>query len=319
MSMHERALGVVAIATAIAIGGCGGAAISPQLHRARATMDRARNGPAGRLEPDELRVAERTLARAEAEPDGSPREEDLAYVAERQTRMAMANAHRDELVQQIARDQRAYRDELAAIARQRGEALETTRQRLAESQLSIQQQQEILAERERELEQEQMARMEAEERADEALERLRTIALVRTERTETIITLSGEVIFVTDRAELRPEARERLMAVAEALRASPGQEVTIEGHTDSRGSDEYNLDLSQRRADAVRAFLIQQGVPPERTRAVGLGESQPIASNQSAEGRANNRRVEIHVRPASMIIETTPAPEVVPTPPSGGP
>jgi outer membrane protein OmpA-like peptidoglycan-associated protein len=81
--------------------------------------------------------------------------------------------------------------------------------------------------------------------------------------------------------------------VANALLAIRARNLIVEGHTDSRGTDAYNRSLSQRRADAVRDYLIQRGYPAEHIQSRGQGEGSPIASNASAEGRANNRRVEI--------------------------
>jgi outer membrane protein OmpA-like peptidoglycan-associated protein len=71
------------------------------------------------------------------------------------------------------------------------------------------------------------------------------------------------------------------------------ENIVVEGHTDSRGSDSYNLDLSERRAQSVRDYLVTRGVSANHCRAVGYGESRPVADNRTAEGRANNRRVEI--------------------------
>ena len=84
-----------------------------------------------------------------------------------------------------------------------------------------------------------------------------------------------------------------------ARQATPGHpfQVQVDGHTDSVGSDEDNMRLSQGRADSVRSYLVTQGVPSARIKAVGRGESMPIADNKSPEGRANNRRVEIIVQP----------------------
>ncbi len=112
------------------------------------------------------------------------------------------------------------------------------------------------------------------------------------------------MLFETDRAELRTEARSRLLAVADAVRAT-GVTATIVGYTDSRGSDSYNRDLSQRRAESVRAFLIGEGVPADRIRAEGQGEMNPIANNGTAEGRAENRRVEISLTPSQIASTTT--------------
>ena len=75
--------------------------------------------------------------------------------------------------------------------------------------------------------------------------------------------------------------------------------VSVEGFTDSRGADDMNLKLSQDRANAVKDYLVSQGVKPEKVRAMGRGEANPVASNDTPEGRANNRRVEIVVQPST--------------------
>jgi len=95
-----------------------------------------------------------------------------------------------------------------------------------------------------------------------------------------------------------PIAERQLAKVAEALKEQDeSKTIVVEGHTDSRGSDAANLRLSQERAETVLLFLVGQGVDSQRIRAVGKGERNPIASNRTAEGRANNRRVEIIVSP----------------------
>jgi outer membrane protein OmpA-like peptidoglycan-associated protein len=120
---------------------------------------------------------------------------------------------------------------------------------------------------------------------------------IREEEGRMIISLSG-VLFEAGGNQLSAQAQTRLDTVAQALAAYPDRNIVIEGHTDATGSDSTNQDLSQRRADAVRSYLESRGVPPERMRSVGRGESAPIASNDTAEGRANNRRVEVIVEPA---------------------
>jgi len=109
----------------------------------------------------------------------------------------------------------------------------------------------------------------------------------------TVITLSGSVLFESAQSTLLPSARSKLDEVSNALAAVGERNVIIEGHTDSQGADSYNQDLSQRRADAVRNYLLQRGQPADRIQAQGMGEGSPIADNGSPEGRANNRRVEI--------------------------
>jgi len=101
------------------------------------------------------------------------------------------------------------------------------------------------------------------------------------------------VTFENDSAQLKPESAATLDPVAASLLAWSDVRVEVEGHTDSTGSDAYNLKLSQRRAEAVRDYLVSKGVDAARLEAKGYGETQPITTNDSAEGRARNRRVEL--------------------------
>jgi OOP family OmpA-OmpF porin len=104
------------------------------------------------------------------------------------------------------------------------------------------------------------------------------------------------VNFATSSAAIDPASAVVLDVAAEQLLASPGVRVVVEGHTDSTGSDAYNQALSQRRADSVLNYLVRKGVPAQRLTARGFGESNPIASNDTAEGRALNRRVALEVK-----------------------
>jgi len=101
------------------------------------------------------------------------------------------------------------------------------------------------------------------------------------------------VLFESGRAELKPGATSNLGQLVAFLARYPSRTVAIEGHTDSVGGDDYNLGLSQRRADSVRSYLVTQGVDAARVTAVGAGEGTPVATNESAAGRQQNRRVEV--------------------------
>lgn len=312
-------------ALVVALAGCGGASISPELRTARDTIDEARESEAAIEQRSQVRLAEQTLDRAEAAPDGSLEERDLAYVADRLARIAMANTNLASLRRAMEEDERQYQSELerAAIEHQteRGQTeaqLAQVRTQLAEvraqlarsadeSAQALAEREEELALRERQLLAALAAYADAERRAEAALTALEELAAVRREGDETIVTISGEVLFEYNQAELRSTARQRLRAVAEALRANPAAEIVIEGHTDSIGSDSFNAQLSQRRAEAVRQFLVDEGIPMHRIRAVGRGEEEPLADNDTPEGRANNRRVEIHFRPErARISRATP-------------
>ena len=107
-----------------------------------------------------------------------------------------------------------------------------------------------------------------------------------------VITLSGSVLFRSNDAMLLPASQDRLNQVADALLARK-RDVIVEGHTDSKGSQVSNMNLSQRRAESVRSYLVSRGFPAEKIQARGIGPDRPIAENKNAEGRANNRRVEI--------------------------
>lgn len=107
------------------------------------------------------------------------------------------------------------------------------------------------------------------------------------------MTMSDEVLFATDSATLRPEARGKLQPLADYLRDNPGVRVSIDGYTDSRGSDAHNQDLSQRRADAVRTAFDDMGVVRARFSVTGHGEADPVAPNDTAANMQRNRRVEV--------------------------
>lgn len=112
-----------------------------------------------------------------------------------------------------------------------------------------------------------------------------------------VIVLSdlGNVLFAFDSAELTESAREQLTAIGNRLAGASLVSVKVVGHTDSVGSDSYNQGLSERRATSVVDFLASQGVPADKLVAEGRGESAPVADNGTDAGRAQNRRVEIHV------------------------
>jgi outer membrane protein OmpA-like peptidoglycan-associated protein len=309
-----------ASAALVLLSACGHAAVSEQLTDARKSVKAAQKGDARRVAPDEVERADRLLDRAEDQKNGSGLEQHYAYLADRQARIAMAEAGRARLSQAAQAERQSYvRDLEESAAGQRAEVeskaaqlesqsqqLDEVHRELAEVRAELQQRgQEVserteslrarereLAQREAQLMQAQQAQQKSEQRAEEAMQRLAEIAQVQQSQANTIITLTGEVLFETDQATLLPQARQRLGQVANALKASPHEEIVIEGHTDNQGSPEHNQQLSQERANSVRAFLESQGVPG-RIEAVGRGETEPIADNTSPEGRALNRRVEI--------------------------
>jgi len=269
-------------------------ATPPNLVDARAAYERASHGPAARLTPAQLHVAQTSLADAErtyeAEGD-SENTRDRAYVAQRKAELAETQAS---IVASNRNTQAAERRVAAANAKMQMAArvdLNATKNELAGEKSTVANQTVALAS-------EKQRRQEAEQRAAEAMAALTKIASVKQEARGTVITLSGSVFFLSGKAELLPGAQTKLDQVAIALTTGdPDAKIVVEGHTDSRGSDALNQDLSERRAAAVRSYLVSKGLAPERVVSQGVGPSRPIADNETPDGRANNRRVEIVVQP----------------------
>lgn len=112
-----------------------------------------------------------------------------------------------------------------------------------------------------------------------------------------VITLSdaSNVLFDFDKSDLTPAAKAQLDTLMDKLRNADVVSIKVIGHTDSKGSDAYNQALSERRASSVAAYLLSQGLAPNKLTSEGRGESEPVADNASDEGRAENRRVELHI------------------------
>jgi outer membrane protein OmpA-like peptidoglycan-associated protein len=113
----------------------------------------------------------------------------------------------------------------------------------------------------------------------------------------------SDVLFDTAKYTLRPEAREKLAKISGIILAYPSLNLAIEGNTDSVGGDAYNQDLSEKRAGAVRDYLAEQKIPATSMTAKGFGKTQPVATNDTADGRQANRRVELVV--SGDVIGTT--------------
>ncbi|WP_179378426.1 OmpA family protein [Jannaschia marina] len=121
--------------------------------------------------------------------------------------------------------------------------------------------------------------------------------LIRNTGEQLIVTLPQDILFDTDSASLRADLQSDIRALGRNLQQYPDTAVQVIGHTDSEGSAAYNQDLSERRARAVAGVLLEQGVSGSRVVPIGRGEAQPVASNNTSEGRRQNRRVEIIITP----------------------
>jgi len=277
--------------------GCAATGPTPELMDARRAYDSARQSEAATYSPDKLLTAKQALERAEAahaDDAGSFEEKSLAYVAQRKAQYATVYGMYEKDRRDQVDAQQAYRDKQDALRR-------NAVQQATEAQRSLAATWDNLSSARKEIAAEKQARVQAEQSAAAAMASLSKIAQVKEEQRGVVITLDGQVLFVTGKAELLPIARDRLNEVAKSLKELDDDKlVSIEGFTDSRGADDMNLKLSQDRANAVRDYLASQGVKSEKLRALGRGEANPVASNDTPEGRANNRRVEIVIQSSAQ-------------------
>jgi len=286
-------ISTIALVTSfLSISACAATTPTPELVGARQAYDQARTDPNSKLVPDSVLTAKQALDKAESVHESSPQSDEdrsFSYVAQRRAELSIA----------LGANAKAQQDEAATTAKysQLQDTLRTSAvQKLGVERGAVNQLGAQLAQTQTGLAQETDARKAAEARAARAMESLAKIAQVKEEARGMVITLSGQVLFVTGKAELLPAAQDQLAAVAKALQDQGDiKPIVVEGYTDSVGSESNNMKLSQDRANAVRGFLVSKGLPSDKLTAVGKGKSNPVASNDTADGRANNRRVEIVV------------------------
>lgn len=241
-----------------------------ELQTARAVVPQVEASPRAGVAATYIAEARKSLDRANRLAEGSGGLDEVKYEAQ----LATLNA-------EIANEKI-----LAAQAREEIEKGTAERQAV------------LLEAREREAqrraEQAELARQRADQEAQRATTLEQELAELKAKPTPRGMVLTlGDVLFDTAQATLKPGAYETIERVAEVLKAEPDRKVTIEGHTDSVGSEEYNMQLSQRRAQAVETALLQRGVNRDQIVATGRGETFPVASNDNAGGRQQNRRVEL--------------------------
>src|SRR5580704_488366 len=238
--------------------------------QAAAEIKRRQDAEQARLQAEAAK-AEAVRMKQEAEKAAADAARQKAE-AEQATAAAVAQQQ----AAQAAAEQ-AARDKAAAVDSQRAAEAETEKARQA------------------------AARAEAEkaELRAQLLNQLNSILQTRDSARGLIVNMS-DVLFDTGSYTLKPGAREKLAKISGILLAHPGLTLQIEGHTDSVGTDDYNQQLSERRADSVRDFLAENGVPASTITARGFGKTQPVATNDTADGRQRNRRVELVVNGAAI-------------------
>jgi outer membrane protein OmpA-like peptidoglycan-associated protein len=250
--------------------------------RVMAVKQRAEDEAQAKAAAEKLAAQEREAkARSDAEAEAKRRAE--AEEAQKQAEAAKAEAERlkaeaEQAAQEAARQkEEAEKAKAEAIEQQQALAAETAKAQQAAAQSEQLRQQ---AEKEK---QEMRARL---------LQQLNAVLATR-DTARGLIANMSDVLFKTGSFELMPAARERLAKVSGIVLAYPGLHLQVEGHTDSTGGDEFNQTLSEQRAGAVRDYLVQQGIATNSIEARGFGKTEPIASNDTAEGRQQNRRVEL--------------------------
>jgi outer membrane protein OmpA-like peptidoglycan-associated protein len=234
-------------------------------------------------------------ARADAEAEANRRLE--AEKARKDAEAAQAEAVRmkEEAVQAAAAAAKAKEEAEQA----RAAAVAEQQQALAQKQAALDQKQAAEAETARARQAAASAEAEKADLRKQLLAQLNSILQTNDSARGLIVNMS-DVLFDTGSVTLKPGAREKLAKVSGILLAHPGLTMAIEGHTDSVGGDDFNQRLSEQRAMSVRQFLGEQGVPIDSITARGFGKTQPVATNDTPEGRQQNRRVEIVVNGDSI-------------------
>jgi outer membrane protein OmpA-like peptidoglycan-associated protein len=261
----------------IMFAGCSGRT-NPGLDRAQAGLRDAKNNPVlAERAPTLLEEAASTLDRAEQAWDRGrdyAEVDHLVYMTERTLDIAREESRRKGSLAE-AESQRE-RAQFAALDLRNASSEANSRARISG---------ELLAE----------SRAVSESNRELIRELSEKVSAIQTRETERglVLTLSDDVLFESGRAQLKPGAQLKLRAIGQFLRNHPDRRALVEGHTDSTGTFAENRELSQRRADSVRAQLLQEGADPAQIRSEGMGQEFPIASNDSQAGRLQNRRVQI--------------------------
>jgi outer membrane protein OmpA-like peptidoglycan-associated protein len=336
---NQRGLAVVLLPLALITllaGGCGSSqqqikAAKDSLERARQAYGRAKADPnVEAYAPVPLIEAGKAMQAAE-KADTYKDMEQLSYLAEKKSQIAvniaegkMAEKETEQLGRETAEILLQKRAQEARVAKKEAEQARLLAQ--AETQKAAQAKKEAEArareaeERAREAEEARLAARSEGERAEkakaaankfkaEADQLMKEVSQLKGQLTERGIVLTmGDVLFATDQSTLSPNANRNVEKLAEFLQKYPNRNVLIEGHTDSVGTDEYNLSLSHRRAEAVKEALVAKGIDPGRIWTKGYGKKYPVASNDNPTGRQLNRRVEViilneGVKPQSQFRE----------------
>jgi outer membrane protein OmpA-like peptidoglycan-associated protein len=284
-----------ALALAIALGACSSAPTTTSLlDQTRGDYMAAQNNPAvAQYAPVEFRQATAALDRAN---EAAARKADAAEV----DKLAYIAKQRIGVAQEVAK-QKGAEAQVADAARQRDQIRLDARTAEAEAAKRNAEQAQAQADAARmAAEAQAAATRDAQAKADALAAQLADLQAKQTERG--IVITFGDVLFNTDQAVLTEGGQRTLRKLADVLNQNPDRSVMVEGFTDSTGSSAHNLELSQRRAEAVRSALMAMGIEGTRIATRGYGEAYPVAGNDSAGNRQLNRRVEIVLSDAGRPV-----------------
>ena len=258
-----------------------GCSESKNLEISRKMLERARNCPeVKKFALAELNTAESAYAKAETSGNA-----DDIYVAERKAESALAAAKTKVRENANALAKTAYDEKLAALEKARKEEEKAKQAEIDKLKADLAEKERLL--KEKEAEQERMQK--------ELEDAVRGMGEVKKEERGLVVYFS-DILFDFNKADLRPASVEGLGKLSATLEKNMKYKIKIEGHTDSIGTDDYNMKLSVARALAVKSFLLAHNIAADRLTTEGFGETKPMATNKTAEGRQKIRRVE-------MVIE----------------
>src|SRR5437660_1334952 len=278
--------------------------------------------------------SEREEAARRAAADAQAKAEADAESAKRDAEQAQAQANEDARKRAEAEQARAEaeRQQATMLAQQQASeaqlaaahnAADDAQRRLQDAQNQMAQPEQDGNKAERRTRKAQQQTQQAQQQAQQAIqekeqmrarlrEQLNQVLQTRDTARGLIVSMP-DVLFDFNKYTLKSEARERLAKISGIVEAYPGLKLQVEGHTDSIGSDEYNVQLSEKRADSVRAYLVSNGVSPDSVSAEGFGKADPVADNSTASGRKLNRRVDMVVSGDVIGTElSTPSIEALP-------
>ena len=293
--MKWSRVAVVAGPLALILGAsaCGGAALPPkELTDARSEFQQAKGGVAIQLDPTDVHEADLALQKAEqawTDAPDDPTTKDLAIIAQRKAQIAEAIAQAMKSQQDAEAAKRDLMNVTSAQLQNARGQLDQTKQALNKTQDQLTSAQQLSAAQKQQL-------ADLESKLKDARDTIAKIAAVKDDDRGMVITLQGEVLFKTGKWDLKAGAMAKLDQIADALRGKE-QPIVVYGYTDNVGTIDFNMDLSQKRAQAVRDYLVTKGIPQDLITAQGKGPADPISDNGSVEGRASNRRVELVVQP----------------------